>query len=327
MKAEKDLLEKIKNMSKEELDVLCEDIRKTIIDTVSRNGGHLASNLGIVEATVSLYRNFDFPKDSLIFDVGHQSYPHKILSGRGEEFETLRKFGGISGFTDRFESEFDKVNAGHCGPSVSAAIGVATANKLSNSDSYTVCVVGDGSFTNGMIYEALNNCLDKSLKLIIVLNDNEMSISKNVGAMSDYFSKIRTSKRYFSLKHFFYSAFSAIPLVGKHLVGFARGFKDFLKRVVVKSNFFEDFGIDYLGPVDGNDIKKLDIVFKEAKAKNSICLVHICTKKGKGYPYSQESPEQYHSVGTFDVSCGSAPSIITESLPLALMKSSSAISL
>ena len=185
----------IKAFSEKQMEQLAAEIRTKIIHTVSQNGGHLASNLGLVEATLTLHKLFDLPKDKLIFDVGHQCYAHKLLTGRFDRFDTLRQSGGISGFTNRFESEYDTFTAGHSGSSISAALGIATAAKLAGKDDYTVCIVGDGSFTNGMIYEALNNCGNKNLRLIIILNDNEMSISQNVGSLAGYLSKIRTSGR------------------------------------------------------------------------------------------------------------------------------------
>ena len=207
--------EDIRGLSTEELQSLASEIRTTIIDTVSANGGHLASNLGITEATIALHRHFHSPKDKIIFDVSHQCYAHKLLTGRYENFHTLRKHGGISGFTNREESEHDIFTEGHSGASISAALGIAQANKLKGNDDYTVAVVGDGSLTNGMIYEALNNCAGKDLNLIIILNDNDMSISRNIGGLHDYLSRIRTSERYYRLKKDAEKFMKKIPLVGE----------------------------------------------------------------------------------------------------------------
>lgn len=291
----------LKKYSIDETNELAGEIRKVILRTVSKNGGHLATNLGIVEATIALHRVFDMTSDKLIFDVGHQCYAHKLLTGRYEQFNTLRTFQGISGFINKDESIYDTVNSGHSGPSLSAALGIATANKLAGNDSYVVAVIGDGSFTNGMIYEALNNCCEKKLHVIILLNDNEMSISGNVGGLSKYLSSIRTSDRYFSFKHHLQKELKKIPIIGKGLITAARRFKSILKRLLIKDNFFQNLGIDYLGPVDGNDISKMESVLNEAKTKDACCLVHMKTIKGLGYSFAEKNPELYHSVAPFDL--------------------------
>ncbi len=290
----------LKTMSGEELDALAKEIRQTILTVVSRNGGHLASNLGVVEATLALHRVFSFPGDRLIFDVGHQCYAHKILTGRYAAFSTLRRKDGLSGFQKPEESEYDPFGAGHCGTAVSAALGFAHADILSASDSWTVAFVGDGSFTNGMVSEALNNCSDKRLRLIIVLNENDMSISPNVGAISRYLSRMRVSQGYFSFKHRLQKCLKKIPLAGNALIRFSRACKNRVKRFVLSGNYFEHLGVNYLGPVDGNDRKKIESVLAEAKTREGCTLVHICTKKGKGYPPAEEFPERYHSVSPFD---------------------------
>lgn len=294
----------IKNLSNEQLEVLASEIRDKIIETVSANGGHLGSNLGLVEATLIIHKMFDIPHDKLLFDVGHQCYAHKLITGRYERFDTLRKEEGISGFCNRFESEYDTLTAGHSGSSVSAALGVATAAKLSGSDAYTVCVVGDGSFTNGMIYEALNNCNNKNIRLIIILNDNEMSISQNVGSLAAYLSKIRTSGFYYKFKRNLQRVLRKLPFVGEKIIVFARHIKNAVKRVFYKQPFFEALGVKYLGPVDGNDLERLQVVLDEAKKDGTCTLVHIKTKKGYGYKYAEESPESYHSVSAFDPDSG-----------------------
>ena len=294
----------LKNLSEAELQNLTGELRHRILETVSKNGGHLASNLGIVETTLAIHRVFNNPDDQIVFDVGHQCYAHKLLTGRQQEFDTLRQWNGISGFTNRKESEKDAFGAGHSGTSISAALGLAMANQLDNKDNYVIAVVGDGSFTNGMIYEALNNCNKKNLRLIIILNDNEMSISENVGGLSNYLSKIRNSQNYFNLKHQTQSLLHRIPLVGEGLIEGTRKFKKHLKKRVVAENFFEHLGLDYLGPVDGCDLKKLESVLGEAKSKTSCCLVHVHTVKGKGYLDAEEHPEMYHSSGPFDQAKG-----------------------
>lgn len=295
----------LKNLKYSELCELSEDLRKEIATVVSKNGGHLASNLGFVEMTIALHRVFDFSKDSLILDVGHQCYAHKILTGRKDVFSTLRKKDGISGFTNRFESEYDALTAGHSGPSVSAGLGIAMANKLKGNENYVVSVVGDGSFTNGMVYEALNNCCDKDLKFIVILNDNEMSISSNVGNLSRHFSRLRTSKKYFRLKRRIKGGFLRIPLIGKGLVKVSGSIKEFFKRILIRNDgFFSALDMKYLGPVDGHDIKKLEDVLEEAKSYNECCLILVKTKKGKGYSKAEDRPECYHSVGAFDLTDG-----------------------
>ena len=294
----------IKNLTREEYETLAKEIRQTIINTVSANGGHLASNLGMVEATIALHKHFDSPKDKIIFDVSHQCYAHKLLTGRYQDFSTLRQSEGISGFTNREESKHDILTEGHSGSSVSAALGIATAEKMKGSDAYTIAVLGDGSLTNGMIYEALNNCAGKNLNLIILLNDNDMSISRNIGGLHEYLSRIRTSKRYYRLKHRTEKILSAIPLVGKPILIGSKKLKDATKRFFVKNNIFEDLGLIYLGPVDGHNPEKLDIVLEEAKTKHTCCIVHMVTKKGLGYSLSENEPDKYHGVGAFDQKIG-----------------------
>ena len=298
----------IKNMSVKELNDLAAEIRTKIIGTVSETGGHLGSNLGLVETTLVLHKLFDFPSDKLLFDVGHQCYTHKLLTGRLERFDTLRQSGGISGFTNRFESDYDTLTAGHSGSSISAALGIAMANKLENKDAYTVCIVGDGSFTNGMIYEALNNCDSKELRLIILLNDNEMSISQNVGSLANYLSKIRSSGKYYRFKRNFQKILRKIPKIGEFSIYFTRRLKNAAKSFFYKQPFFEALGVKYLGPVDGNDIERLQVVLEEAKKSTCCTLVHIKTKKGCGYKYAENKPESYHSVGAFDPDEGVAVS-------------------
>ena len=293
----------LKSLGPEELKTLSDEIRETLISTVSVNGGHLAANLCVVELTLALHRVFDSPVDKIIFDVGHQSYVHKLLTGRREEFHTLRRTNGISGFPKRSESEHDAFGAGHSSTSVSAAAGIAAANSLCGKSGYTIAVVGDGAFTGGMIYEALNNCADKE-KLIIVLNDNDMSISPNVGGMSRYFSKVRTSAKYFSFKNRTKRFFKAIPVVGNGILKFGTAVKNRFKKLVMSQNFFEQFGLSYYGPVDGNDIKHIERVLGEAKDDKKCAVVHICTTKGKGYKFAEERPDLFHGVSGFDIESG-----------------------
>ena len=302
----------IKKMGYDELEKLAAEMRHEITEVISKNGGHLASNLGAVELTIALHRVFDLPEDKIIFDVGHQCYAHKLLTGRADRFSTIRKKGGLSGFTNRFESEYDTLTAGHSGPSVSAGLGLAKANKLSGNDNYVISVVGDGSFTNGMIYEALNNCCYKDLKFIIILNDNEMSISTNVGNLSKHFSNLRTSKRYFKVKRQIKMACYRIPKIGPKLVWFFRMCKKIVKRAVfLGDGFFSALDIRHLGPVDGHDLEKLEDVLNEAKKCNESCIILVKTQKGKGYELAEKHPENYHSVGAFDVDSGVSKSSST----------------
>ncbi len=291
--------EKLKALSDSEVSALAAEIRKKILDTVSSNGGHLASNLGVVELTLALHRIFDSPKDRILFDVGHQCYTHKLLTGRFDAFDTLRKTGGISGFPRSAESEHDFFGSAHSSNSISAAIGMATAAKLNNSDSTTIAVIGDGAFTGGMAYEALNNCIDKKLRLIIVLNDNEMSISKNVGTIDNYFARFRASKSYFRFKNRFVSALNRLP--GNIIYKSLRAVKNKFKRLVLKENFFELLDLEYYGPIDGNNEKQLENIFSELKNhRHGICVVHVKTVKGRGYLPAEANPDIYHSVGSFD---------------------------
>lgn len=290
----------IRGLDEEEIARLCAEIRETILDSVSACGGHLASNLGIVETTVAIHRVFDAPRDTIVFDVGHQCYAHKILTGRYARFGTLRQAGGLSGFPRREESEYDPFTTGHSGASLSSALGVAQANRICASDAWAVAVIGDGSFTNGMIYEALSGCA-RGLRLVIILNDNEMSISKNVGALSDYFTRIRVSRGYFAFKRAVKDVCARIPLVGRPAIAAAVRVKEFIKRALNKKNVFESLGLEYLGPVDGADEAALEDVLREAKECDAPCVVHVITQKGRGYLPAEEHPEQYHSVAPFSL--------------------------
>lgn len=290
----------LKDLTYEQLDILSNEIRQELIYDVSNTGGHLASNLGIVELTLALHRVFDCPKDQFVFDVGHQTYVHKILTGRRNQMLTLRKKDGLSGFMFRAESIYDSFGGGHSGTALSAAIGMAIANKLDGKNNYVVAVIGDGSFTNGMVYEALNQVADnKRLNLMIVLNDNEMSISKNVGGLSQHFASMRTTQGYFSFKQKIYNFLTNIPVVGNGIYRFAKWIKDVNKSVLLQRSVFEDLGIEYLGPIDGSDIRRMETVFKEVRRIGDVTVVHVCTKKGSGYPYAEMYPDLYHSVPGF----------------------------
>lgn len=289
----------VKSLPNEQLKILAAEIRSELINVTSANGGHLASNLGVVELTIAIHRVFDSPKDRIIFDVSHQSYVHKMLTGRRQYLKTIRKYGGLSGFQKRSESKADPFGSGHSSTSISAAAGFAAADKLAGRDNITVAVIGDGSLTGGMAYEALNNCAHYD-NLIIILNDNGMSISPNVGATSRLLSRIRVSKRYFSFKRFVEKVFSAVPFIGKGLVNIARSFKDWGKRHLVHENLFEQMGMHYFGPLDGHNISAMEDVLREAKADGKCSVVHVCTKKGNGYAPAEKNPAFFHGVSSFN---------------------------
>ncbi|MDE7372643.1 MAG: 1-deoxy-D-xylulose-5-phosphate synthase, partial [Clostridia bacterium] len=252
----------------------------------------------------ALHKVFAAPEDSFVFDVGHQSYTHKLVTGRADSFSSLRKKNGISGFEKRGESEYDVMSEGHSGSSLSQALGLATANKLSGSKAYTVAVVGDGALTNGMVYEALNNCTDKGLRLLIVVNDNDMSISANIGGVHNHLTKIRTSKRYFSFKYRTERVLRKIPLIGKPIDKSLRGIKRLLKNIFVRNTVFEDMGVKYYGPMDGHNLKKLINIFNEAKSHETIAVVNVKTQKGRGYEFAEKEPQKYHSVAPFNAKEG-----------------------
>ncbi|MBE6714512.1 MAG: 1-deoxy-D-xylulose-5-phosphate synthase [Ruminococcaceae bacterium] len=298
----------VKKLSDGDTEILINEIREKIIETAAKNGGHLASNLGVVEATVAFHRVFSSPEDAIVFDVGHQCYAHKLITGRYESFSTLRTFGGLSGFTSRGESEHDLLTAGHSGSALPAALGIARAKALSGNCGYTVTVIGDGSFTNGMVYETLNNCHGEDLRLIIILNDNEMSISQNVGGMANYFTRLRNSRKYFKFKKRLQTGLNHVPLIGKGITMGAFHVKEFFKRVLLHTNMFESMGLYYMGPVDGNDEKKMEALLQEAKTKDGTTLIHMITKKGKGYIPAEDKPDIYHFAGNFDPSVGAEAS-------------------
>ena len=294
----------IKKLAPEELPELAQEIRQFLIEKISRTGGHLASNLGVVELTMAIHLVFDLPKDKIIWDVGHQSYTHKILTGRKDGFDDLRKYGGMSGFPKRKESACDAFDTGHSSTSISAGLGYVCARDLQKEDYSVISVIGDGSLTGGMAYEALNNASRLKKNFIIVLNDNHMSISENVGGMSDYLAKLRTADFYTDLKKGVTNMLHNVPVVGDPMIEHIRKTKSSLKQLIVPGMFFEDMGITYLGPVDGHDLKTLTKTLNEAKRVNHAVLVHVVTKKGKGYLPAETNPSKFHGTGPFDVTTG-----------------------
>ena len=300
----------VKKLSADELKVLADEIRQELVSAVSKNGGHLASNLGAVELTIALHKTFDSPTDKIIWDVGHQAYTHKILTGRRDKFSTVRTEGGLSGFTRREESEHDIFSSGHSSISVSAAHGISVSNELLFHDGRkTVAVIGDGSFTGGLVYEGLNNAgRDDKSGLIVVLNDNNMSISKNVGSVAMYLSKIRTKKRYYLLKTGTYRFLGAIPFVGKPIAKFIRNLKNYIKSSIYGTTMFEKMGFAYMGPFDGHDIEQLCSAFEIAKNKNEPVMIHVITTKGKGYDFAEKSPSTFHGISKFDIETGESVS-------------------
>lgn len=298
----------VKRLDEKQLAQLAEEIRYKLIETVSNTGGHLASNLGVVELTIAMHRAFNSPYDQFVWDVGHQVYTHKLLTGRYSQFHTLRTSGGISGFPNPEESEHDVFAAGHSGASISAAYGLSVANTLNRKNSFTVAVIGDGSFTGGLVYEALNNAGRSNTNLIVVLNDNEMSISPNVGAMAKYLAAIRTMPSYYRFKEGVEETLSNVPVIGDHLVKKVVNTKRILKNHLYHSTLFEDMGFSYMGPIDGHNIKALSKAFESAKDFDSPVLLHVITKKGKGYNYAEDKPSAFHGISKFNIDTGEANS-------------------
>ena len=294
----------VKELPFEQLDVLCTQIRERLIQTTAKTGGHLASNLGTVELTVALHRVFDCPDDQIVWDVGHQCYTHKLLTGRREQFSTLRQEGGLSGFPKRKESEYDAFIAGHSSTSISVASGLARAKKLQNDQHHVIAVIGDGAFTSGLAFEGANNAARLGDNLIVILNDNKMSISKNVGSFSKYLSKIRARPAYFRTKDRVESICNHLPLIGKPLNQLLVWLKTTMKTVVYGSNWFEDMGFCYLGPIDGHNMETLCDVLQRAKNLHRPVFLHIETQKGKGYSYAEENPGEYHGTSGFDIDTG-----------------------
>lgn len=296
--------EDVKALTVRELEQLASELRHFIIDTVSQNGGHLAPNLGTVELTLALYSVFSFPEDKLVWDVGHQAYTHKILTGRRDAFKTLRKKGGITGFPNRSESVYDAFGVGHASTSISAALGMALARDAKGEKNQVIAVIGDGALTGGESFEALNNAGDLGTKLIVILNDNEMSIDANVGAMSEYLSRIRIAPQYARAKRDMGSLLMSIPHIGDKVYKTASHLKDGVRSVLVPGSLFEEMGFHYIGPIDGHNIALLEEVLASAKEMEGPVLIHIHTVKGKGYKPAEQAPEKFHGVGCFDPSTG-----------------------
>lgn len=294
----------IKKLSPQEVDILRDEIREFLIDSISVTGGHLASNLGVVELTMALHLSLDLPTDKIVWDVGHQSYTHKILTGRKDGFASLRKFGGMSGFPKTDESDCDCFNTGHSSTSISAGLGLAMARQITGDDYHVVSVIGDGALTGGMAYEALNNASSIESNFIIVLNDNNMSISENVGGVSHYLSGFRTADAYRDLKNNVMNSLNQIPVYGERMVKRIRNTKSSIKQLFIPGMFFEEMGIIYLGPVDGSDIGEMCRIFEEAKRVDGPVLVHVITKKGAGYLPAEKFPARFHGAEPFDIATG-----------------------
>lgn len=294
----------IKKLSPQEIDILRDEIREFLIDSISVTGGHLASNLGVVELTMALHLSLDLPTDKIVWDVGHQSYTHKILTGRKDGFASLRKFGGMSGFPKTDESDCDCFNTGHSSTSISAGLGLAMARQITGDDYHVVSVIGDGALTGGMAYEALNNASSIESNFIIVLNDNNMSISENVGGVSHYLSGFRTADAYRDLKNNVMNSLNQIPVYGERMVKRIRNTKSSIKQLFIPGMFFEEMGIIYLGPVDGRDIGEMCRIFEEAKRVDGPVLVHVITKKGAGYLPAEKFPARFHGAEPFDIATG-----------------------
>lgn len=311
----------IKNYNIDQLYSLCEEIRTEMINTVSKTGGHLASNLGTVELTVALHKVFNSPTDQIVFDVGHQCYTHKLLTGRRDKFSTLRTEGGISGFTRPVESEHDIFSSGHSSVSISQAIGLAKAKAIKGEKGKVIAIIGDGALTGGLSYEALNNSGNENNNLVVILNDNNMSISPNVGSMAKNLTTIRTSPKYFTFKSKVTRGLAKIPKLGAQISRTITVINQKLRKRIYKSTFFEDLGFRYYGPIDGHDLDALIDAFNVAKAHNHSVLIHINTVKGKGYEFAEKNPSKFHGIGKFDIntgeplsSCKSFSSVFGESL-------------
>lgn len=294
----------IKKLSEEELNLLKEEIRDFLVESISQTGGHLASNLGVVELTMALHLVFDLPKDKIIWDVGHQSYTHKILTGRREGFTTLRQYGGMSGFPKTNESDSDCFNTGHSSTSISAGLGLAQAREITGEDYHVISVIGDGALTGGMAFEALNNASRLKTNFIVVLNDNNMSISKNVGGLNRYLSGFRTANAYQDFKNGVMNSLNRIPVCGEGMVRRIRNAKSGIKQLFVPGMLFEEMGLMYLGPVDGNNISAMRRILEEAKRVEGPVLVHVLTKKGAGYTPAERHPSRFHGAEPFEIETG-----------------------
>lgn len=296
----------LKQLSDKELNTLSEEIREKIIETVSENGGHLASNLGVVELTIALHTVFNCPKDRIVWDVGHQSYAHKLLTGRLTQISTIRREGGLSGFPKRNESEYDAFDTGHSSTSVSAALGIADAGAIIGEKYYTIAVIGDGALSGGLALEGINNAGRSKENLIVILNDNKMSISKNVGSMAKYLTHIRIRPGYLNAKSKVHSRLDRIPGIGKKLSSMISSFKNWIRLNLIghERTMFEQFGFNYYGPLDGHNISELQAAMKAAKRSRGPVLLHVCTKKGKGYEYAEKNPNVFHGISAFDIETG-----------------------
>ncbi len=294
----------IKKLTLDEKKILSDEIRRYILDVVSTNGGHLASNLGIVELTIALESVFDVKKDNIIWDVGHQCYVHKILTGRKEKLKSMRQFGGISGFPKTNESFTDSFDTGHSSTSISAAIGFATARDLKKKNNKVIAVIGDGALTGGMAMEALNHVGCSGKDIIVILNDNEMSISKNIGGMNRFLTKLRVKKNYYNSNAFWKKVIGKVPCLGKKTISIITRLKNSLKQFIIPSMYFEDIGFRYLGPVDGHNISDMEDLFSKAKDLHGPTLIHVITKKGKGYSFAEKTPEKFHGISKFNIDTG-----------------------
>ena len=294
----------IKKLTQNEKEKLAEEIREYIIKIVAENGGHLASNLGVVELTIALHSVFDVPNDKIVWDVGHQSYVHKIITGRREQLKDIRKFNAIAGFPKTNESLADCFNTGHSSTSISAVLGMARARDLQGKENSAIAVIGDGALTGGMALEALNDAGYSKCKMTVILNDNEMSISPNVGGLNKFLGKLRTKKLYTRTNNLLKKQISSIPLVGKPTVTAVQRIKRSIKQLVIHKMFFEDIGFTYLGPVDGHNIEKLESILELSKQVNGPVLIHVLTKKGKGYKFAEENPDRFHATSPFDIETG-----------------------
>jgi len=296
--------EDVKKLTLKEKQELAEEIRKYVIEVVSENGGHLASNLGVVELTIALHSIFDVPQDKIIWDVGHQSYVHKIITGRREQLKNIRKLNGIAGFPKTKENEADCFNTGHSSTSISAALGMARARDLQGKENNVIAVIGDGALTGGMALEALNDAGFSRTKMTVILNDNEMSISPNVGGLNKFLGKLRTKKLYTRTNNLIKKQMNAIPVIGKPLVKIIQKIKRAIKQLVIQRMFFEDIGFTYLGPVDGHNIEQLESILTMSKQVNGPVLIHVLTTKGKGYEITEKNPDKFHATGPFNTNTG-----------------------
>lgn len=294
----------LKTLSIKDKYKLCEELRNYILDVVSKNGGHLASNLGVIELTVALESVFDLDSDKVIFDVGHQSYAHKIINGRREKFKTLRQHNGIAGFPKYQESSTDSFNTGHSSTSISAAMGLAKSRDIKEEHNSVIAVIGDGALTGGMALETLNHVGSTKTNMIVVLNDNEMSISKNVGGINEFLTKLRSRKSYRKSNDKWKKIISKTPAIGNSIIKIISKTKDAIKSAIIPKMYFEDIGFTYLGPIDGHNIEDMESIFKKAKEMDGPILIHVLTKKGKGYKFAEENPDKFHSISSFNIETG-----------------------